>query len=111
MRDRGGIIWAIIVVVVVALLVVFLSASDNSPGPSEPETFTQQIDALNHAYDQGKQASVSMRAKGLHISTGMCGEFFDATDASAGLPWQDPPFVAKARQYFINGCLGVPKPA
>jgi hypothetical protein len=40
----------------------------------------------------------------------MCGEMFDATDASDGLRWQDPEFIAKARQYFINGCLGVPRP-
>lgn len=111
LRNRAGLLWSIAVIAVIAiLLVIFVTSQGSGPRATEREVYLQQLDALSHVHDQGKQASLSLHAKGLHTSKGMCGEMFDATDASDGLRWQDPEFIAKARQYFINGCLGVPRP-
>jgi hypothetical protein len=115
MRDRLGVLWALGTIVVVVLLVLFVFDTSRSGGAARSDqgadTFTEQLAALGGAHDQGKRARTSLNSKGLPASPAMCGELFDATAASRELRWKDSEFVAKARQYFVNGCTGRPKPA
>ena len=78
-------------------------------GPSSSEQFAADLRHLDTAWQQGGDARKSLLSKGLTADNKSCHEIYAATAASDH-PLDTKEFAAKRLAYFINGCLGLPKP-
>jgi hypothetical protein len=93
--------------VVVCLIALAFVATGCYPTPEEQ--FTRDLRTLDTAWQQGGEARKSLLSKGLTADTKSCAEIYSATGASDH-PQDSKQFAAKRQAYFINGCLGLPKP-
>jgi hypothetical protein len=77
--------------------------------PTPEERFTRDLKTLDTAWQQGGEARKSLLSKGLTADNKSCQEIYTATGASDH-PEDSKEFAAKRLAYFMNGCLGLPKP-
>lgn len=90
-------------------LALAATGCDALTGPSPEERFTTNLKTLETAWHQGGEARKSLLSKGLTADDKSCHEIYAATGASDH-PEDTKEFAAKRLAYFINGCLGLPKP-
>src|SRR6266536_1587723 len=77
--------------------------------PTPEQQFTKDLKTLDTAWQQGGEARKSLLSKGLTADDKSCREIYAATGASDH-PGDTKEFAAKRQAYFVNGCLGLPKP-
>jgi len=76
---------------------------------SAEKQFTIDLKTLDTAWRQGGEARKSLLSKGLTADDKSCHEIYAATGASDH-PEDSKEFAVKRQAYFLNGCLGLPKP-
>jgi hypothetical protein len=77
--------------------------------PTPEQQFTKDLKTLDTTWQQGGEARKSLLSKGLTADDKSCREIYAATAASDH-PEDGKEFAAKRQAYFVNGCLGLPKP-
>jgi hypothetical protein len=78
-------------------------------GPPPEERFKKDLQTLDTAWGQGGEARKSLLSKGLTADDKSCREIYEATGASDH-PSDTKEFAGKRLAYFVNGCLGLPRP-
>src|SRR6266536_3677658 len=91
------------------LIALVLAATGCEPIPTPEQQFTKDLKTLDTAWQQGGEARKSLLSKGLTADNQSCHEIYAATSASDH-PADSKEFAAKRQAYFVNGCLGLPKP-
>ena len=82
------------------LLGLVLLACNDSP--------ENRLRGLEHSWQQGGEARKSLLSKGLNADDKTCRETYTATGAAN--PSDDKELAALRQTYYVNGCLGLPKP-
>ena len=76
-----------------------------SDGEADPDEFTNNLNTLNRAAQQGEAARTVLSNTGTRPTNQSCGALYDATAASKVVP-NTPEFIAQGKVAFVNGCMG-----
>jgi hypothetical protein len=98
----------LVVAALVLLLGGLLVAACNTV-EAAPDEYSEQVQALEVAWQQGAAARASLKLKGQRVNASTCTGMYNATVASR-FRWDNERFTARGQDYFVAGCLGRGKP-
>jgi hypothetical protein len=97
-------VWAIALILLIVLVMGFFldQRAEAPPASTGPQGYAAQMDALDTAYGQGKQARKKMLAHNIHPTRARCVALYEATAASE---LGSTELEAEVEPFYVAGCL------